>query len=324
MSFRLQVRFAGLLHYIPNSSTSKRKVRLCVVMPEAEKHRSGIAAIGRGTMTRLGGQPVGRSAVSLDAKRATFRFGRENGEIGPLDYEDPMLGHDVKGVVPFADIAGSLADRNPQVVSSTATDANGVRSQVLLTEGVFSLQPSDNPPEVVLPGDLTGAEKVIRLAETVFMTVEGLDSAQVVVTPLEGEGEEIFTIEPDAQGEAELLVAHLCPSADDHALRANAVTPLVDVDFKFHYKLLMPPPEALSTEPVPTFRSFPNGLPIADFGLFNALAPVAAEAEQTRDSGQAEPLVPVILTPTGCNCAGTGALEREFNLDQFVSAASPE
>jgi hypothetical protein len=325
MSFTLQIRFAGLLHYIPNSSQSEKKVRLCVVMPEAENHRSGIAAIGRGTMS-LGGQPIGRSAVSLDNKRAVFRFERENGQTGPLDYEGPMLGKAVKGVVPFVDIAGNRADRNPRVVSAAATNADGVHSQVLLTEGVFSLQPSNNPPAVELPGDLTGAAQVIRLAETVFMTVEGLDSAQVVVSSLEGEDEEIFTIEPNAQGIADLLVAHLCPSAADHARRANAVAPLVDVDFKFHYRLLTPPPEISLVpppQPVPTFRSLPQGDAIDDFGLFNALAPAAMVGEGPPNSIPAGSLMPFILTPTGCNCAGTGALARPFDLDQFVSTALP-
>lgn len=306
MSFRLQIRFVGLLHYIPNSDP-ERRVRLCVVMPKAEGHRAGIIipANARGHLTQ-GGQPF-HPLIRLDGKRAAFLFRRaEGGEFGPFDYEDPMLGHDIKGVVPFDVIAPGLADKNPAVVSCTANGNDGVQSQVLLTEGVFSLHSSATPPQVKLPD---GTDDVFQLAEKVLMTVENLDSAQVIVSPLEGEGEEVFSIEPDDHEEVtELLVVHLCQPNTDAARRVASL-PIVDEDFKFHYRLLerqrtrANKPES---EPVPTFLSLSEER-LDVFGLFDDGLPA-----------------PLLSTAVGCNCAGTGARARPFDLDDFVDTVSPE
>lgn len=296
MSFDLQVQLSGLLHYIPNVDTSQR-VRLCIVLPEADNHHTLISARGSSRL-RLRGQFVG--SPDFDGKRVVFRFTRLGTTAsGPFDYETPMLSRDVKGVVPFNMIAGDEANENPKVASDQATKADGVRSQILLEEGVFFLPPGE-PAEFDLPGDITGHVTPIKLSQKVFMRVKDLDSVEIHVSNLDGSGStEVYSIQPDATNKAELLVGYLCPD-----LPLGTPDPTVDEDFKFHYKLL-DRDNAASTEaaePLPIIRHLP---------------PIAA-GPTLRLRRRPNILQPLVVTAGGCDCAGWGGKALPLNLDSFL------
>jgi hypothetical protein len=311
MSFDLQVQFSGLLHYIPNQDHD-RKVRLCIALPEADNHHTVISARGNSGL-ELEGQSAG--APGFDRARVTFRFNRlETIEPSPFDYEGPMLNGEVKGVVPFNLIAKDSDNENPRVVSGEASDEESVRAQILLEEGVFFL-PSGESAELSVTKADTGAVTHIKLSPKVFVRVENLDSAEIHVSPFENGPTRVYSIQPDAANQAEILVGYRCPDPE-----TAPSPPVPDDDFRSHYQFLTRAQgvAAEAARPVPIITHLP---PREDERIV-----LTGRAPRNASPRIGEPptpeAAPPIVTAGGCDCAGWGGKALAFNLDEFASDAS--
>ncbi len=319
MSFKLHVAFSGLLHFVPNQDAGKY-VRLCIVLPNAPNHNARVSALKTGRL-ELNGHPV-TEEISFDNMRISLRLTKDLGveSPGPFDYQGPMIDGPVKGVIPFKDIAGTRANAtNPTVVSANASAAVGVRAQILVEEGVFALDMPNGPAKLELPADLSGHVLPIDIAPSTFMTIAGVQSAQLVTTPLASSpGQEVvYDITDDGGGEAGILLSYLCTQ-----MIVKGASPVTDDDFKFHYRLLnAPAPQqeaaGINLTPVPRVISLP---PAPQAPQAPASGPFKALAANERIPGG---FTITSLAAGGCNCAGAGANPLAFNLDAFVGKTVP-
>ncbi len=284
MSNTMSIMFGGLLHFVENENKDKA-VKMCVVLPEAPGHHAVIRA---DLLSRLVDSDGGaHSGVNIDGKRVYLRFSRETATERSMDFEGPVVSGDPKGVVPMEDIAGRNADRNPAIVSDKI-DTTIVRSQILLTEGSFSV-PASDPAGLELPD-----RKRINIAGFITMTVSQVVTAEVVLTDLadSAKPEEVYKIEGiNIEGSIPgLRIVYLCRD------KAHNVNDL-DEDFAYHYQLLLPENKAavLKGEHLPRIVKLTKAS--ADDGLWS-------------------------LTPKGCNCAPSRGLSRPFDLDVFATDAS--
>ncbi len=320
MSFKLHVAFSGLLDFIPNQDQSK-DVRLCIVLPNAPSHNARISALQTGRL-QLKGAPV-TDEISFDNMRVSLRVKKSSKATrrGPLNYQAPMIDGRIKGVIPFELIAGRRANEtNPVVVSGSASAAVGVRAQILVEEGSFALDMPNGAAKLELPGTLTGHQKTIEIAPRTFMTIAGVESAQLVTSPLSSSpGQEVaYDIYDDGDGEAGILLSYLCTQMMSPGAHLTN-----DDDFKFHYRLLNPArPEAVGAArtpltPVPRVIFLPPESPV---GRVAAQGPFKAMAASTKISGT---FTLLSLSAGGCNCAGSGGKPMSFDLDAFGANAVP-
>jgi hypothetical protein len=320
MSFKLHVAFSGLLDFIPNQDQSK-DVRLCIVLPNAPNHNARISALRTGRL-RLGDSPV-TDEISFDNMRVSLRVRKANKAAGrgPLNYQAPMIDGRIKGVIPFEMIAGLRANEtNPMVVSASASAAVGVRAQILIEEGSFALDMPNGAARLELPATLTGHSETIEIAPRTFMTIDDVESAQLVTSPLSSSpGQEVaYDISDDGGGEAGILLSYLCTQMMSPGAHLTN-----DDDFKFHYRLLNPTQQEalggarISLTPVPTVLFLP---PESHAERAATQGPFKAMVAGTEISGD---FTLRSLSAGGCNCAGSGGKPMPFDLDAFGAKAVP-
>jgi hypothetical protein len=301
MSFSLTVLFSGLLHYVENRRNPSRSLcSLCVVLPKAPSHRALIRAFDG-----VVGTDRSTTAASIDfaGKRVVFQLLRSSAsqQSSVFDFEGPVIDGNVKGAIPFRRILGTSADGNRRIVSASPPAV--VNAQILIGgESTFSLDTSASPPEVEIPGTLLGGAgpSILTISEMISMRVAGLESARIVILPLEDSlsPKVVYSISPEGSGShAGLLVSHDC------AVAASAEPTLHigddDKDFRFHYSLLDALPQGLqlANMPVPKINKFTGN----------------SENFRVLNSG-------ISFKPNGCNCAGSSGLSRSYNLDKFMTA----
>jgi hypothetical protein len=324
MSFKLHVAFSGLFDFIPNQDQDTKKVRLCVVLPTAPNHNARISALPTSRL-RLNGVMVDEE-ISFDNMRVSLRLKKTKGttDPGPLNYKAPMIDGPVYGVIPFEMIAGPRAnDTNPVVVSGSASAAVSVRAQILIEEGNFALDMPNGAAKLLLPKTLTGHQKTIKIAPRTYMTIDNVESAQIVTSPLSSspDQEVAYDISDDGGGEASILLSYLCTDTIFSAFQKNSD----DDDFRFHYRLLLSPPQTQTVKPwqapptpVPEVVSLPsvpeaNTAPVATSGAFKSM-------KETDDiPGGPKGFQLLSLSVGGCNCAGNGGKPVAFDLDDFVA-----
>lgn len=325
MSFKLSVDFTGLLHYIRNTEEPK-DVRLCIVMPVADNHNALILR-ENGTVLQRQGQPV-TEPVNFDRKRVVFLLEKEASAQVPaaFNFAPAVLDGEVKGAVPIEDLIGNLADQNPRVVSEGATERDGVRAQILIEEGEFSLPGANNPAQLELRRDPLGPATTLALSPIVRMEVDGLRSAKMVVLPLGNLNlaeAAVYTIEPGNQV-AEVRITHLCPFVLNGQVREE------DEDFRFHYGLLaqeqfLRPGQPLGINPinslpVPRITQLPRedqpGLPFRLLRIAQTALAAATGSGLDQKSGK-QGLRPYGLSGSTCNCASCDGVPRPYNLDTF-------
>jgi hypothetical protein len=296
MIFALDVMFSGLLHYVPNSSRNPQTLcKLCVVLPEAPGHRAVVAA-AQGSGLLKDGMTVAM-IEPIERKRVVFKFVKDAASPPvPFDFRSPVLNGRVKGAVPFERILGSFSDRDSKIVGPEPPAS--VRAQILIgAGGAFSVGASSSPPELLLPGELTGGgDAVIPMAEAVTMRVAGLKSAEVIVLPLANSlsPEARYSIVPNGQGNAKLVVAHDCAAQGELKVGDD------DKDFRFHYSLLGQP---LAGRRV-------DSLPLPKINKFSGHSQNFTIALNDEDL--------LGLKPDGCNCAASSGLPRPYHLDKFM------
>ncbi|HEX7184194.1 MAG TPA: hypothetical protein VF756_20365 [Thermoanaerobaculia bacterium] len=331
MGFKLSVDFIGLLHYVQNDG--ERDVQLCAVLPMADNH-NGLIKGESGTTLRRQGDTVTQT-VNFNGKRVVFLLEKEASSqtSAELNFSAAVLDGEVKGAVPIQDLIGDLADQNPRIVMEDTTEQDGVRAQILIEEGEFSLPGADNPARLELRRTPQSPAESLKLSPTVRMEVDGLLSAAIVVLPLgtlDLAKADIYSVEPGNQ-DAEVEISHLCPFA---LAALDRPIPEEDEDFRFHYTLLrqeqpqssgsgpsrMEDPIDLASLPVPRIAELPR----IPFGLFraehaslgNRLFSAASGSGLLPQSGQ-QAHRPYGLSGTTCNCASCNGVPRPYNLDTF-------
>jgi hypothetical protein len=287
MSFNLELRFIGLLHYVQNENTTK-KVRLCVVLSKAVGHTGKISAAAD---TKLGdADPDG---VAIDGVRAVLRFSPASTNF---DFEGPVIGGTIKGAVPLTGLIGDSADKSAEIVSVVPSPS--VRSQVLVgTGGTFQVSATASPPKLELPANALNHQvsTTFDFAEDFTMTVAGVDAAELIIFPLTNSLTPIASYNITTTGTtASLTLSHTC-----FATGTPHTVPFKDDDFRFQYMML-------KTLPLPTLKD----MPVPNVLKFSG----ASMNFRLKDHRRRE-----TIKPDGCDCAGTVAISRPYDLDQFMS-----
>jgi hypothetical protein len=285
------VFFSGLCHFVENREQSA-KVKMCVVLPEADKH-DGAIKLQRGGLSSPTGEA--KQSIELRRHRVAFRFDKDSKQLKePLEFG----GDAMKGVIPMRDIAGIFADENPSIVR--AMPPKEVRAQIILDRGKFRVEEKATPFK--FPGTLRNeqGEIAVDLADKMFadITVPG-EFVEIIVTSIGNKAKiDAYVLKPDANGEAVIDVSNDCVPPPGEPLKAE------DLDFQFHYKLLSPEATAamkrrLGKSKIP--------LPVNQ----KMLKALQARAEAGGGTGP-------VNADVGCNCVKSYGNMRFIGLNTFV------
>jgi hypothetical protein len=292
MSFTLQLNFEGLLHYVVNDLTGTGKnVRLCVVLPKGAGHTGKIYA---GDSTTLGtADPDG---VAIDGLRAVLEF--KPIPTTNFDFDGPAIGGALKGAVPLDGLIGDSADKNLDIVAPAPNVLN-VRSQVLIgVGGTFQATSSSTSPAALeLPANPLNSQVKTPLdfADIFSMSVSNVETAQLKIMPLSDSVVTLAAYDITTTGAtAFLTLSHTCFPPTVPRKPGDK-----DLDFRFHYMML-------------------SALPGSNPTLISMPVPVITKFLGTSANFRAAKSSRALVKPDGCDCAGTRALPRAYDLDKFL------
>lgn len=303
MSFDVKINFNGLLHFVENNSRNRGSFRLAIVCPELKDHNGTIK-----TESNQNGFP-------FDNARVFFKFSHPSGVKREFNFRDGALKGDVKGTVPLNLIAGSTS-LNQAIVSTE--NPEGVRSQIFLEEGVFSV----NEGTAItwdLPKDLTGVSRQIRISPDFFASIRDVESGVIIVQPLDGSPSKTTLLNGEDGETREIEISYRCQKNAEE--ERKFIEDLIasnnhfeDIDFEAHYELL----DAAARKQIALKLPRGSRRPVPQ----RTLSQRELEDLKTRPHGE-EGSGDEGVGPAGCNClcAGGGALA--FNADAaFQSAQS--
>jgi hypothetical protein len=306
MAFKVRIGFTGVCSFVINSDTTGRKVRACVVMPDAEgrgdkQHTSKKAPDGERllrhraylkfklqqlvSITNKLDVPVdSEGLVYIEGYRVSFKIPDAERLANPFTADPTFRNH----LLSMEEVAGVYADDFDEIVKPSPA-ANLIAAQVLIDSGTlkYDPQPGDPPLETwIVPNNLTGKIPPLSKALTHEMALglSNISELVVVLQPLGGGNPDEIKLKPVATEPVEISIAHLC-SENPLRWKTTDVDQKADVDFKWHYMLF-----SLATR---------------DSLTRNILGGLQLPIPLPRFQGAAQ----------GANCPPSIAKDRDFNLD---------
>ncbi len=241
MSFNLKVTFVGLCHFIENSRT-KKKVKLCVVLPDARRVRDGVDGSA---------MEIHRGIIRIRPQQITGDDSLEDERIWLLRRERITLDVTPSGLVEnsysfYADAKRKLAKMEEFAPKFVDTDASivankdvspAVVAQILIREGKLVADGAE--ATWVIPSTLRNGDEAISgdLVSRLSLKIANLTSASLLLRPFEAGTPRRIPIMAKDGSEAEVIIGNLCPH-DPLEWDEPLDDQRDDRDFLWHYELL--------------------------------------------------------------------------------------